>query len=268
MNSPRLPSCTSKSLQPPIRSSRLSQTTPRVHPHHHCTLAAPTAQLRPSEAGAMPLFSLPEVEENEEGWGPVSVPKQFDGVPFMPFSKGERLGRIADFSAPPGRGMYQGEAGAAPPPPSPPPTAAADLVPRLPDCPDAASNTNSATWRCCAGGSHLGLFLRRGRRRLTPRCVRCDAAGGRYRDREPTPGMSVFNFEKTGEVRLGGRSQLVLTLQLPLRRPSGGPMHARLAAACHCSSIDPRSPACLPAPPPPLLPPRRTRPSSWWTSRW
>jgi translation initiation factor 3 subunit D len=54
-------------------------------------------------------FVLPPVEENQDGWGPLSVPKQFDGVPFMPFSKGERLGRIADFSAPPGRGMYGGE---------------------------------------------------------------------------------------------------------------------------------------------------------------
>ena len=29
----------------------------------------------------------------------------------------------------------------------------------------------------------------------------CAPADRRYRDREPAPGMSVFNFEKTEEVR-------------------------------------------------------------------
>ena len=56
----------------------------------------------------MPAFQLPEIEENAEGWGPISAPPQFDGVPFMPFSKGERLGRIADFGAQAGRGMFMG----------------------------------------------------------------------------------------------------------------------------------------------------------------
>jgi translation initiation factor 3 subunit D len=60
----------------------------------------------------MPGFVLPPVEENAEGWGPTTVPEQFDGVPFMPYSKGERLGRIADFGQQAGRGMFQGEAGA------------------------------------------------------------------------------------------------------------------------------------------------------------
>lgn len=53
-------------------------------------------------------FVLPAVEENAEGWGPTSVPEQFDGVPFMPYSKGERLGRIADFGQQAGRGMFAG----------------------------------------------------------------------------------------------------------------------------------------------------------------
>ena len=66
----------------------------------------------PSRLGSMPGFVLPPVEENAEGWGPTTVPEQFDGVPFMPYSKGERLGRIADFGQQAGRGMFQGEAGA------------------------------------------------------------------------------------------------------------------------------------------------------------
>lgn len=58
--------------------------------------------------GNMP-FELPHIEENAEGWGPTTVPAHLDGVPFMPYSKGERLGRIADFGQQAGRGMYQGE---------------------------------------------------------------------------------------------------------------------------------------------------------------
>lgn len=53
-------------------------------------------------------FKLPLVEDNTEGWGPTSVPEQFASVPFMPFGKGDRLGRIADFGAQAGRSTYQG----------------------------------------------------------------------------------------------------------------------------------------------------------------
>ena len=44
-------------------------------------------------------FKLPAVEDNTEGWGPDSVPQQYEDVPFMPFGKGERLGRIAEFGS-------------------------------------------------------------------------------------------------------------------------------------------------------------------------
>eukprot|EP00889_Picochlorum_renovo_P002885 jgi/Picre1/29915/NNA_005294.t1 len=42
-------------------------------------------------------FSLSHVEDNKEGWGPSSIPEKFTAVPFLPYGKGERLGRIADF---------------------------------------------------------------------------------------------------------------------------------------------------------------------------
>ena len=42
-------------------------------------------------------FKLPQIEENVEGWGPTGVPTHLKDVPFMPYSKGDRLGRIADF---------------------------------------------------------------------------------------------------------------------------------------------------------------------------
>jgi translation initiation factor 3 subunit D len=53
--------------------------------------------------GSMVGFKLPDVEDNAEGWGPTSEPKQFADVPFMPFGKGERLGRIAEFGSAMGR---------------------------------------------------------------------------------------------------------------------------------------------------------------------
>lgn len=53
----------------------------------------------------MPGFTLDNVEDNHEGWGPTSVPEQFKIVPFLPYGKGERIGRIADFASI-GRGHY------------------------------------------------------------------------------------------------------------------------------------------------------------------
>ena len=52
-------------------------------------------------------FKLPDVEDNAEGWGPTSEPKQYTDVPFMPFGKGERLGRIAEFGTAMGRTYHQ-----------------------------------------------------------------------------------------------------------------------------------------------------------------
>ncbi|PSC67004.1 eukaryotic translation initiation factor 3 subunit D-like [Micractinium conductrix] len=61
----------------------------------------------------MPLnFVLPPVEENQEGWGPIAP--HSSGIPMMPFSKSERLGRIADFGQQAGRGMFAGRAGGRP----------------------------------------------------------------------------------------------------------------------------------------------------------
>jgi hypothetical protein len=57
----------------------------------------------------MASFKLPPIDDNAESWGPTTVPAQFQDVPFMPFGKGDRLGRIADFGAPPGRAQYQSE---------------------------------------------------------------------------------------------------------------------------------------------------------------
>ena len=47
----------------------------------------------------MPLpYAAPQVEENDDGWGPSTVPEHLKDVPFAPFSKGDKLGRAADWT--------------------------------------------------------------------------------------------------------------------------------------------------------------------------
>lgn len=55
----------------------------------------------------MVSFRVPEVEDNEDGWGPVSVPEHLAGVPYAPFGKGDKVGRISDFTA--AAGKYGGD---------------------------------------------------------------------------------------------------------------------------------------------------------------
>lgn len=53
-------------------------------------------------------FKLTDLQDNQEGWGPITMPHELQDVPFMPYSKGERLGRIADFGQQPGQQRFQG----------------------------------------------------------------------------------------------------------------------------------------------------------------
>ena len=50
---------------------------------------------------------MPQVAANDSGWGPTHVPEQLDGVPYAPFGKGDRVGRVSDFTA---AGQRYGEA--------------------------------------------------------------------------------------------------------------------------------------------------------------
>ena len=46
-----------------------------------------------------PRFELPSLPAATDGWGPSGPPASLEGgVPYAPFSKGERIGRIADFT--------------------------------------------------------------------------------------------------------------------------------------------------------------------------
>jgi hypothetical protein len=39
-------------------------------------------------------FLAPVIQDNPVGWGPCEVPEQFKDMPYQPFSKGDRLGKV------------------------------------------------------------------------------------------------------------------------------------------------------------------------------
>jgi hypothetical protein len=45
------------------------------------------------EAGKAP-FSLPEIQVNQTGWGPSNIETKFKDMPYQPFSKSDRLGKV------------------------------------------------------------------------------------------------------------------------------------------------------------------------------
>lgn len=42
-----------------------------------------------------PSFVPPVIQENLTGWGPCEMPEQFKDMPYQPFSKGDRLGKVS-----------------------------------------------------------------------------------------------------------------------------------------------------------------------------
>lgn len=43
-------------------------------------------------------FEKPIVQFNETGWGPCELPDTFKDMPYQPFSKSDRLGKICDWT--------------------------------------------------------------------------------------------------------------------------------------------------------------------------
>lgn len=43
-------------------------------------------------------FIPPEIHDNPDGWGPCDIPRQFKDMPYQPFSKGDRLGKVSDWT--------------------------------------------------------------------------------------------------------------------------------------------------------------------------
>ncbi|XP_073975329.1 eukaryotic translation initiation factor 3 subunit d1 [Rhodnius prolixus] len=46
----------------------------------------------------LPRFQTPVIQDNPHGWGPCDMPDQFKDMPYQPFSKGDRLGKISDWT--------------------------------------------------------------------------------------------------------------------------------------------------------------------------
>jgi len=47
-----------------------------------------------------PKFVLPKISDNVNGWGPLEndIPENLVDIPYTPFSKSERIGKIADWT--------------------------------------------------------------------------------------------------------------------------------------------------------------------------
>ena len=58
---------------------------------HKVTLSVPPDSL---EAPEMAKFHAPVIQDNPSGWGPCAVPDKFKDMPYQPFSKGDRLGKV------------------------------------------------------------------------------------------------------------------------------------------------------------------------------
>jgi len=46
----------------------------------------------------MAHFIAPRIQENSEGWGPSSEPEKYKDMPYQPFSKADRLGKVSDWT--------------------------------------------------------------------------------------------------------------------------------------------------------------------------
>jgi len=46
----------------------------------------------------MASFSVPTIQYNPTGWGPCALPDIFKDMPYQPFAKGDRLGKVADWT--------------------------------------------------------------------------------------------------------------------------------------------------------------------------
>lgn len=40
-------------------------------------------------------FIPPSINDNETGWGPTGIPEQFKNMPYQPFAKSDRLGKVS-----------------------------------------------------------------------------------------------------------------------------------------------------------------------------
>lgn len=59
----------------------------------------------------MPLpYSVPDIQDNPDGWGPAVPPEQLKDLPFAAYNKSDKIGKAADWT----QQAYQRNQGAAP----------------------------------------------------------------------------------------------------------------------------------------------------------
>merc|ERR1712212_1005865 len=46
----------------------------------------------------MAEFISPVIQDNPTGWGPCQLPEKFKNMPYQPFSKSDRLGKVSDWT--------------------------------------------------------------------------------------------------------------------------------------------------------------------------
>ena len=51
-------------------------------------------QIHNDSAEVKEHFIAPAVQNNPDGWGPCELPEQFKDIPYQPFSKGDRIGKV------------------------------------------------------------------------------------------------------------------------------------------------------------------------------
>ena len=59
----------------------------------HTWVVSGLVSLKSNMAGKA-SFIPPVIEDNPDGWGPCSIPTAFKDIPYQPFSKGDRLGKV------------------------------------------------------------------------------------------------------------------------------------------------------------------------------
>lgn len=72
-----------------VPSVSLTQKVFNVWSHRVCRLFPFPLCLQ-----AMAKFHAPVIQDNPSGWGPCAVPEKFKDMPYQPFSKGDRLGKV------------------------------------------------------------------------------------------------------------------------------------------------------------------------------
>lgn len=61
-------------------------------------LSPAAAALDGDEGGEYAAFEMPSLQCNEDGWGPCELSDTFRDMPYQPFSKSDRMGKISDWT--------------------------------------------------------------------------------------------------------------------------------------------------------------------------